>query len=147
MSVRKILKDIKEDKMSLYKRYLLWLYKMTKDEFDKIERKFTQLDIDRRIEGIFEKKFKSVPEPLCSSLKNNLKEWKEYVLAKEKDAKALKFGDDGDLLASYLFLQLKLETVEEIIVSVFSKKTLKEFKELCEEYAFKRILEDVSGRR
>ena len=37
----------KQDVKNLRKRYFVWLYKTTKEEFDKYERKFTQTDIDK----------------------------------------------------------------------------------------------------
>ena len=40
--------DAKEIK-NLKKRYLIWFYKTTKEALDKIERKFTQMEIDKFI--------------------------------------------------------------------------------------------------
>ena len=36
----------KKDEKNLRIRYLTWLYKITKEAFDRYERKFTQIDID-----------------------------------------------------------------------------------------------------
>ena len=38
-----------KDSRNLKKRYLIWLYKTTKEALDRIERKFTQADIDKFI--------------------------------------------------------------------------------------------------
>ncbi len=37
------------DILNLKKRYLLWLYKETKETLDRVDRKFTQIDIDKFI--------------------------------------------------------------------------------------------------
>ena len=38
-----------DDILKLKKRYLIWLYKETKEAHDRVDRKFTQIDIDRCI--------------------------------------------------------------------------------------------------
>jgi hypothetical protein len=128
----------REDKKSLHKRYLLWLYKMTRDELERIERKFTQLDVDRQIEAFLSKK---------NGISVLLEEWKSYILAKESDALKLKFSSDGRLDPKYRFLMLKLEVISQIIVKMFGRRTFNEFKRLYEERALRMILEDTSGRR
>ena len=129
---------LKEDKRSLHKRYLFWLYKTTKDELDKIDRKFTQLDIDRDIEKILSSK---------KGISEQLKEWKDYILAKEADALKLKFSSDGSADPRYLFLSLKLEATELITKKMFGRKMLSEFKKLYEDASLKMIAQDTSGRR
>jgi hypothetical protein len=136
-----------KDKDSLHKRYLLWLYKMTKDELDKIERKFTQLTIDLELEKKLNEKAGRLSSAARDSLKPFLSEWKEYIFTKESDAQKLKFDENGAELTPYLFLRLKLECIEAIIARRFGKKTLAFFKQLYEDIAIKRILEDTSGRR
>ena len=46
------------DEKNLNKRYLVWLYKTTKEAFDRFERKFTQLEIDKTILKEIEKELK-----------------------------------------------------------------------------------------
>jgi len=127
-----------EDIRSLYKRYLFWLYKTTRLELDKVDRKFTQLDVDRKIEKILSVK-KGISAPL--------KEWKEYILNKETEALKLKFSSDGSLDPGYRFLCLKLEAVEVITKKMFGKCALAQFKSLCEDAAMSLIAQDSSGRR
>jgi len=38
---------MKKDGKTLTKRYLLWCYKTTKEQLDWIDRKFTQIQVDR----------------------------------------------------------------------------------------------------
>ena len=39
----------KNDILNLKKRYLIWLYKETKEALDRVDRKFTQIEIDKFI--------------------------------------------------------------------------------------------------
>lgn len=123
---------------SLYKRYLFWLYKTTRDELERIDRKFTQLDIDRQIEKLLENK---------EGVSEYLKEWKDYILAKESDALKLKFSSNGALDSRYLFLSLKLEAIIAITRKMFGRRMLSKFDKFCEEAAMKAIMQDTSGRR
>ncbi len=126
------------DQRSLYKRYLFWLYKTTKGELDKVDRKFTQLDIDRKIEKALNAK---------KGISAQLKEWKEYIISKESEALKSKFSSDGSLDPGYRFLCLKLEAVEAITKKMFGARTLTEFKSFCEDAAMSLIAQDTSGRR
>lgn len=141
-------KDISAaDKASLHKRYLFWLYRMTREELDKIDRKFTQLDVDKEIQKSLNDKIRGLGAAFEEKLSPFLKEWKEYVFQKESDAQKLKFAEDGQMDPQYLFLRLKLEAIEQAAKARFGSKGLAEFKKLYEESAFKRILEDTSGKR
>ncbi len=127
----------KKDARNLKFRYLLWLYKTTKEEVDRIERKFTQLDIDRAIFGDLKEKIK--PQD-GSGLKKYLKEFKKYINEKEKDAKALKY-EKGELRADYYFSTLKLEAIEKVIAEELGGDAKRQIKSLYEEEMRKRILE------
>lgn len=145
--VRSIAKLEKADLRMLSRRYLLWFYKATKDEVDKIERKFTQLEMDREIEKLLEKEAKLLGAATSQGVAPHLKAWREYVFEKESEAQKLKFSDDGRIQPEYLFLHLKLKAVERVTTARFGRKTLCEFKKICETAAVKRIAEDASGRR
>lgn len=147
MKTKKAFSLAKDDAKSLSKRYLFWLYKTTKDELDKIERKFTQLAIDRRIAKVLGRDTKALGSSLAQALAPFLKEWKEYVFQKESDAANLKFTPDGAFQGRYVFLHLKLKAVLEAARDILGKKALGEFKKLYEEAAIEGILQDTSGRR
>lgn len=142
-----MLKDDKNDIRSLRKRYLFWLYKTTKDELDKIERKFTQLAIDREIAGILKKKAQNLSPALKAVLEPFTRGWEEYIFQKESDARKLKFAKDGSLDANYLFLRLKLQAIERVTQKYCGTKGLARFKSFYEEAAMKRISDDTSGKR
>ncbi|MFH0877889.1 MAG: hypothetical protein V1863_06690 [Candidatus Omnitrophota bacterium] len=135
------------DSRALTKRYLLWLYKTTRDELDKIDRKFTQLDVDLQIQTMLAKRAATMPKDLRGSLGPFLKEWQEYVFEKDSDAQKLKIGEDGRPNARYVFLRLKIEVISRLIRGHFGQQGLKEIKKRYEESCVQRILEDVSGRR
>ena len=144
---KNISSNVGDDRSLLFKRYLLWLYKTTKDECDKVERKFTQLEIDRQIEKILEKHVNACKPVLKQSLGIHLNEWKAYIVGKEADGERLKFDSNGQLDSKYVFLCLKKKAVEHIILARLGRKGLREIKGLYEDAAKKRILEDTSGQR
>lgn len=136
-----------EDEKSLIKRYLFWLYKTIKDELDKIDRKFTQLRVDKDIQKLLKKWASKAGARNEEALEPFLKEWQEYVFQKDSDAQRLKFDESGCVSAAYLFLHMKFAAVCQITRSQFGPAVLKEFKRLYEEAALKRILGDESGKR
>ena len=125
---------------SLEKRYLFWLYKTTRDELDRIDRKFTQLEIDRGMQKIFR-------EHEGGALASFVEEWDRYIANKQAEAKKLKFDDKGGVLPSYAFLRLKLEAVRGLTSKLFGARLVREFEEMVEAAAMENILQDNSGRR
>lgn len=137
----------RNDKRSLQKRYLFWLYKTTKDELDKIDRKFTQLEIDRRIQEILVKSSRKAGRALQGGIGLLVEEWKGYIAQKERDALRLKFSEGGALDPKYVFLHLKLKSISQVILAMFGAGVLEEFKSRYEEAAMRMIEQDTSGRR
>jgi len=123
----------KIDLQNLKKRYIVWLYKTTKEAFDKIERKFSQVEIDRFLLAEIKKLDKK------HQLKKFIDEFKAYILNKEKEGLSLKFEEQG-LKPSYLFLDLKLRAIEKAIIHEFGRHALKEIKDAYEQEMAKRIL-------
>jgi hypothetical protein len=128
-------RDIKNLKF----RYLLWLYKTTKEEFDRIERKFTQVDIDRMIlrymagHGNALLKRESTPGKF-------LKDFKDYIDKKEKEGVKLKF-EGKKLKPAYYHLSLKLEAIEKTIVAECGQGGLRRITALHEHEMRRRIIE------
>jgi hypothetical protein len=125
----------KNDIKNLQKRYLLWLYKNTKEALDKIERKFTQLDIDRFI----------LKELEAGNHKKDLDkfilEFKAYIQSKEEDGLKLKY-EGKNIKANYQFLFLKLRAIEKAIVKELGRPVLYKIKDAYEKEMLKRIIED-----
>jgi hypothetical protein len=128
-------RDIKNLKF----RYLLWLYKTTKEEFDRIERKFTQVDIDKKIMRHMGENFNSRNLKRKNETRKLLKGFKEYINKKEKDGRELKF-EGRKLQPEYYHLSLKLEAIEKTIIEELGHKGLGEIKALYEQEMRRRII-------
>ncbi len=122
-----------QDKKNLKKRYLLWLYKTTKEALDKIERKFTQLEIDKFIL----KELKRLDKD--KKIKKHIRGFESYIQNKEKEGLGLRY-EFGQLKPDYCFLSLKLKAVENSIIKELGKNSLKEIKALYEKEMTERIL-------
>jgi hypothetical protein len=115
------------------------LYKTTKEEFDRIERKFTQVDIDRMI-------LRYIAGHGDSVLKREgtpgrfLKDFKDYIDKKEKEGVKLKF-EGKKLKPEYHHLSLKLEAIEKAILERFGRRGLRRIKTLYEHEMRRRIIE------
>ncbi|MFB3919919.1 MAG: hypothetical protein ACE14U_07625 [Candidatus Velamenicoccus archaeovorus] len=136
-----------QDRESLYKRYLFWLYKTIREDADRIDRKFTQLVLDERIAAFLERDAASLDKDLRCGVGPFVEEWKTYIAQKADDARKLKFSEAGSLKFEYVFLRLKLKAVERLIVERLGRRHLKEFRRRLEEAAMQGILQDHSGRR
>lgn len=125
----------KQDIKSLKKRYLVWFYKQARESLDKVDRKFTQLEVDQFILEELRRLDTS------HAAKNYIEEFKVYVQNKEKDGLGQKY-EGKNLKPEYNFLRLKLKAIEKAIEKEFGKKGLGEIKELYEKEMIKRILEE-----
>lgn len=125
-----------KDTRNLKKRYLIWLYKTTKEALDRIERKFTQADIDKFIlmDMIRQDKDKKAAK--------FIDEFKAYIASKEKDGFNLKFEGDK-LRPEYYFLSIKLKAVEKAIEKSLGRSALDEIKLLYEMEMIERILKST----
>jgi len=129
----------KKDINSLKRRYLLWLYKTTKEAFDRIERKFTQAEIDRYMLKEFIRLDKN------KKFKKEIVELEAYINNKEKEGLSQKY-ENGALRPDYSFLVLKLQVIENAIVRELGKSALKEIKALYEEEMNQRILKSTEHK-
>lgn len=125
----------KADLASLKKRYLFWLYKTTKEAVDKIERKFTQLEIDRFILKDLEKQDKD------NKAVKFIDDFRAYIQNKEREGLSLKY-ENKELKPDYLFSVLKLKAIEKAIAKFFGKSRIKEIKDAYEKEMQRRILEE-----
>lgn len=123
----------KQDLKNLKKRYLVWFYKTTKEALDKIERKFSQAEVDRFILKELKKLDKEKAVESC------ILQFEEYIQKKEQEGLNLKF-ENKKLKPHYLFLVLKLEAIEKAITEELGKEALKEIKVLYEMEMTERIL-------
>ncbi len=123
----------KKDTKNLKKRYLIWFYKTTKEALDKIERKFTQVEVDR----IILKALKKADGD--GSLRIFVRQFEDYIQKKEEDGFSLKY-ENKKLKPHYIFLVKKLEAIEKTISQELGKDLLAEIKLLYEMEMTERIL-------
>jgi len=124
--------QISQSHKSLIRRYLLWAYKTTKEEFERIERKTTQLIVDEYILGHFTKNKCEIPE-----------EFKAYISGKRNDEIKLKFADakKKEMHPNYIYLKNRLTAIEAAIEYFLGSKELKIMSQGFEEEFTRRIWE------
>lgn len=125
------------DSKNLKKRYLLWLYKTTKEALDRIDRKFTQLEIDKLMLHQLEREARDAVK-----FRSFIAEFKNYIANKQKDSLALKYARKG-LKPDYEFLALKLKAIEKAAKKELGTKGLREMKALYEKEMTERILKST----
>lgn len=135
-----------KDLKNLKKRYLIWLYKTTKEAFDKYERKFTQADIDRLLLVEMEKELKGayLPEEKAQ-LEKYVNDFRDYIAEKEKACASLKY-EDKKIKPEFLFLDVKLQAIEKAISAEFGRRVLEEIKALYEKEMRERILKSTETK-
>lgn len=126
----------KKDIKNLKKRYLVWFYKSAKEALDKVERKFTQGEIDK----IILKELNKLD--IVKVTEKFIQEFALYVQNKEKDGRALKY-ENGKIKPEILFLELRLEAIEKAIVKELGSPALAEIKALYEKEMTERILKST----
>ncbi len=137
----------KLDIRSLKKRYLVWLYKTTKEDFDICERKFTQVDIDKFILRELERELRSAFLPAEEkSLSKEINDYRLYIEKKEKACLALKYKGKK-ISPHFLYLDMKLKAIEKAIIEELGGKALDEIKSLYEKEMIERILKSADIRK
>ena len=130
----------KQDIKNLKKRYFVWLYKTTKEAFDKFERKFTQTEIDKDILSEVENALMGAYLPHeKEALEKLVNSFQEYIAGKEKACLELKY-QGLRTNPEFIFLDAKLEAIEKLIAKEFGRKALAEVKALYELEMTQRIL-------
>jgi hypothetical protein len=129
------------DEKNLRTRYLIWLYKVTKEAFDNFERKFTQLDIDQDILKEMEKELKGAYLPReKKALERYVNACRDYIVEKEKLCLRLKYRGKK-INPEFIFLDARLNAIEKIIARDLGRRALDEIKEVYQQEMVQRILE------
>ena len=126
----------------LTRRYLAWCYKTTKENLDRIDRYFTQLDVDA-----FVLKRLRESRDYSGAAKNHpyrglVDQFEEYMGQKKKNVLKKKFtdGKNAKLDPQYQYLKNRCEAIEKAIVSFLGKKELGAIRCLYEEEMTRRIV-------
>ena len=136
----------KTDLKNLKKRYLIWLYKTTKEAFDRYERKFTQLDIDKfmlkRIDIGLQNSY--LPQEK-EALEGFIIDFIKYI--EDKESSCAEMRQSGKKIhAEFLFLDMKLQAVEDAIVKELGKRALVRIKDMYEKEVIQRILKSTENK-
>jgi hypothetical protein len=124
--------QLSRDHKNLIRRYLIWAYKSTKEGFERIERKTTQLTVDEFILDHLRKNRAQVPPS-----------FKAYIEEKRRDELKLKYADAGKKKYHPQYMELKdrLGAVEASIKYFLGDQEMKRIAELYEKEFTRRILE------
>ena len=129
------------NEQNLVRRYLIWCYKTTKEEVDRIDRKFTQLLVD---EYILDKLQKEITLPQLKAVYQGLvNDFETYMKKKEGEAKQSKFQDETLQTPhpNYVYLKNRLAAIEAAINFFLGAKELQAINTLYEEEMTCRILQ------
>lgn len=127
----------------LIRRCLIWCYKTTKEDFERIERKFTQLEVDEFLLNQLLTTSHSIPPLSKEKYLQEIEKFKEYKNKKKEEALAQKFLDQKKEAphADSLYLKNRLEAVSKAIEHFLGKKELSAIAILYEQEMAQRILE------
>ena len=132
----------KRDERNLKMRYFAWMYKNTKEAFDRYERKFTQLEIDKSILREMEKELKGAYLPHKKrALEKYINDFRRYINAKEELCLKLKYKGKK-MNPEFIFSDVKLEAIEKAIARELGSEALSRIKDAYEEEMLRRILQE-----
>ena len=133
-----------QDVKNLKKRYFIWLYKIAKEAFDKDERKFTQVDIDKDILAEMEKELLGSYLPHeKDALQRHINDFQKYIENKEKTCSELR-DQHKKINPDFIFLEIKLDAIEKVIVRELGRRGMDEIKSLYEKEMTERILKSTN---
>lgn len=132
-----------QDVKNLKKRYFIWLYKSAKEVFDKFERKFTQVDIDKDILDAMEDELLGSYLPHeKEALQRHINDFHKYIENKEKACSELR-DQHKKINPDFIFSEIKLDAVEKVIAKELGRRGLEEIKSLYEKEMTERILKNT----
>lgn len=136
------MQSIQKKEKNLIRRYLVWCYKMTKEELDRIDRKFTQLEVDRVVLKELVQGVRFSREGKNEYLKK-IDEFKKYIAKKEQDANKEKYisVEKKQVQPNYFYLTKRLEAIKKSIIFFLGSKELKKIECSYEGEMTRRILE------
>jgi len=131
------------EEKNLTRRYLIWCYKTTKEDADRIDRYFTQIIADTSILSSLKKskdcKDKNIGKKYCQKIRA----FELYMQKKEEAVLSKKYLNRKKriLQPEYCYLKNRLRSIEEVIVKSLGKNELSKIKKMYEAEMTRRILE------
>lgn len=134
--------NLSENELNLVKRYLIWSYKTTKEDLDRIDRYFTQKNVD---DYMFEELINTKEYQSSSGNKEFKQQVQNFEIYKEEKftkAQNKKYIEGGNQIISqdYLYLKYKLTAIEKAIVHFLGEGELKNIIKLYEQEMKQRII-------
>ena len=132
-------KKLKTREKALIRRYLVWCYKTTKENLDRIDRKFTQSTVDRYILG----RLDGIKAAARGDYDKFVDDFRVYIDNKEKEGFQQKFmdGKKNSLNSQYLYLYNRLTAIEAATRHFLGPRELAQTDFLYEQEMTRRILE------
>jgi len=135
-------KEMDIDHENLIKRYLIWCYKTTKEELDRVDRKVTQLKVDYFLLDHFNKNKASIQKKNKVTLNEKISEFEAYIEKKEKSLSGQRTTDSKVIPEpQYVYLKQRLCGIEKAIQAFLGKKELKAIQDLYQDEMITRILQ------
>ena len=133
---------LKREERNLIRRYLVWCYKTTKEELDRIDRKFTQLTVDYFLLKEISKRQNASMGSSQRQYSKFIDEFNAYIRQKERDAAQTKFLDKKKAkpYPRYEYLRNRFLAIEKAISFFLGKKELDDITVLYEWEMTRRIL-------
>lgn len=132
--------SLTQKEQDLIRRYLVWCYKTTKEELDKIDRYFTQAVVD----DYLIERLKTSPEykARLTPFHKSVEDFIQYAREKKTKAEGKKFADSAQtvLHLDYQYLKARFEAIEQATCHFFDQKELERVAALYENEMTERIL-------
>lgn len=131
------------EEKNLMRRYLIWCYKTTKEQLDRIDRYFTQLKVDENVANLLLKNRDIKDKKKERAYLEKIDEFIQYMEKKEARVVSQKYLDPEKkvLQPDYWYLKNRMKALEKTISGFLGTKELKTIKSLYEEEMTRRILE------
>jgi len=135
-------KRLTQNEKNLICRYLIWCYKTTKEELDKVDRYFTQLEADRfilqQLYSQTDMKSKNADQNYIKSIN----QFQAYMKKKHGNVLKRKFKDtkNSRLTSEYFYLRNRFCAIEKAIKHFLGAKELGRICLLYEQEMTQRIL-------
>lgn len=135
--------NLTTNQKNLIRRYLIWCYKTTKEELDRIDRYATQNMVDTVLLKKLRNGLRFKKASADDSYRALIIQFQEYMQKKLENADQKKFVDgfQKDLKPEYQYLLDRCRVIEETIRYFLGKKELAHICSLYEQEMIQRILQ------
>ena len=132
-----------QNEKGLLRRYLVWCYKTTKEELDKVDRYFTQLKADGFVLQVLKKTKEYRSSKEGKAFKDMVDQFQVYMKKKEDNVLEKKFKDSRRkaLNPDYQYLKNRFAALQGAICHFLGAGELKKINVLYEEEMTGRILQ------